>query len=329
MKNQITFFLPVLLLMMCFKVNAQDIHFSQFYAIPMNLNPALTGLIEDKISLGHRQQGNGGLSEKFLTSYVGFEKSVSLKNKDIFGYGVLVIGDKTAKSGIHSYNLSASGSYSKQLNNFIISSGVQFSYTQKRLSGTFTLPDDPDQVYTAQQALNGVYSPINQLNINAGILASLKLNDINSLYFGISSYYINQHKESFSNLKDLNLKPKTSFHAGLRLYTSDEQKFAIIPNIRTMIMNKATNILFGTNMEYYYSSNNSNFISLGGWYRYNNSYCISLGMGINQWNLGLSYDNFYKTSLNGIASMKAMEIHLQYRLSSSKIGLRPDITLRI
>ena len=265
MKDLIKYYSIILIvLIITGKINAQDIHFSQFYALPMNLNPALTALSDDKVSLGHRQQGTGSISEKYVTNYLGFEKSTSLKNKDFVGYGLFVLSDKTAKNGIHRYSISASGSYSKKLNKIMLSSGLQCSYTQKGLFGEFTLPDDQDKTYTAIDVLNGAYRPINQLNINAGVLSSIMFNEYNTAYIGISSFYLNQAKESFNNLEKINLKSKTSLHAGVRLYTSEEKKIAIIPHVRTMIMNKASNILVGTNLEYYYSPKSFDFISLGG-----------------------------------------------------------------
>ena len=54
-----------------------------------------------------------------------------------------------------------------------------------------------------------------------------------------------------------------------------------------------------------------------------------MGMGIDQWSLGLSYDNFYNTAQKGTTSIKAMELHLQYRLRSNSMGLKANPGLRI
>src|SRR5687767_6912645 len=44
-------------LLVCFKLEAQDAHFSQYYAVPQYLNPALVGLEKDiHFSLNHRSQ---------------------------------------------------------------------------------------------------------------------------------------------------------------------------------------------------------------------------------------------------------------------------------
>ncbi|MBK8885603.1 MAG: hypothetical protein IPN46_03250 [Saprospiraceae bacterium] len=42
------------LLFTTLKINGQDLHYSQFYNTPQNINPALTGLLTEITDLRHR-----------------------------------------------------------------------------------------------------------------------------------------------------------------------------------------------------------------------------------------------------------------------------------
>mgnify|MGYP000412431138 CR=1 FL=1 len=77
MQKRFTQLLVVLFIMMSQQVFAQDMQFSQFYASPMNLNPAMTGVFEGdfRAVVNYREQYNSILDiHPFRTISAGFEK---------------------------------------------------------------------------------------------------------------------------------------------------------------------------------------------------------------------------------------------------------------
>ena len=54
-----------------FSLSAQDIHFSQFYSSPLNLNPALTGVMNSSVRLvgNYRNQWASVLKNNAFSTY--------------------------------------------------------------------------------------------------------------------------------------------------------------------------------------------------------------------------------------------------------------------
>ena len=105
---------------MCFlEVNAQDPHFSQFYASPLTLNPALTGLFagEGRISSTYRNQWQS-ISNPFTTGTVAFDTRALrrvFKEQNVFGLGGMALYDQSNNGGLRSRYLAFTAGYNQQL----------------------------------------------------------------------------------------------------------------------------------------------------------------------------------------------------------------------
>lgn len=78
-------------------VSAQDIHFSQFYMSPLNLNPALTGVMNCNMRVvgNYRNQYASILkSNAFNTYSVSYDQKIPVGRYDYFGVGGTLWGDK-------------------------------------------------------------------------------------------------------------------------------------------------------------------------------------------------------------------------------------------
>jgi len=90
-----------LLLPLC--IAAQDIHFSQFYASPLTLNPTLSGFSQGdyRVSGIYRNQW-ATVTSPFVTFAASYDMRVmkkKLKN-DVFGVGVVAIHDRSANGDV-------------------------------------------------------------------------------------------------------------------------------------------------------------------------------------------------------------------------------------
>ena len=98
MQKRFTQLLVVLFIMMSQQVFAQDMQFSQFYASPMNLNPAMTGVFEGdfRAVVNYREQYNSILDiHPFRTISAGFEKRFRIVNSDYLSVGVTAMQDQS------------------------------------------------------------------------------------------------------------------------------------------------------------------------------------------------------------------------------------------
>ncbi len=68
-------------------LNSQDIHFSQFYMSPLNLNPAMTGVMNGNIRLtgNYRNQWASVLRDKSFRTYsVSYDQRVAVGRNGFF-----------------------------------------------------------------------------------------------------------------------------------------------------------------------------------------------------------------------------------------------------
>jgi len=99
-------------------LNSQDIHFSQFYMSPLNLNPAMTGVMNGNIRLtgNYRNQWASVLRDKSFRTYsVSYDQRVAVGRNDFFGVGGTVWGDKAGDAGFATQTGKLSFSYSKKI----------------------------------------------------------------------------------------------------------------------------------------------------------------------------------------------------------------------
>ena len=96
--KQLAFF--TLLMTFMFSAKAQDIHFSQFYLSPLNLNPAMTGVMNCNIRLvaNYRNQWASVLrSNAFRTYSVSYDQRIPVGRNDFFGIGGTFWGDRAGE----------------------------------------------------------------------------------------------------------------------------------------------------------------------------------------------------------------------------------------
>ena len=182
-----------------FKAEAQDVHFSQYYANPVYLNPAYAGsYICPRIVTNFRMQWPN-LSGKYTSYSASYDQYF---DKIAGGIGVLFVGDHAAGDIVHA-NLStfaASLIYSYRANltrdkkNALLL-GVQATYQQKHLSfEELTFGDMIDSkygfVYPTQEYFPGYTRGL--ADFSAGIAFYSE-----RYYGGIAVNHFTQPKESF------------------------------------------------------------------------------------------------------------------------------------
>lgn len=100
-----------IMLMISINLSAQDIHFTQFFYSPLNINPALTAYIEDdyRVVANYRNQWRSVTINPYKTFSFSFDSKLSGKKKLNFppGIGLLLNTDKAGDSnfGINQFLL--------------------------------------------------------------------------------------------------------------------------------------------------------------------------------------------------------------------------------
>src|SRR6476660_3593682 len=123
-----------------FSLKAQDPNFSQFFASPLTLNPALTGKFDGvfRIAGNYRNQWPS-INNAFTTFTTSIDASV-LRNRipefDQMGVGVMAFKDQSGNGVLQNTFLAASTAYHKALDEngyHQLGLGFQGTYVNKRL----------------------------------------------------------------------------------------------------------------------------------------------------------------------------------------------------
>ena len=175
--------------------SAQDPNFSQFFASPLTLNPALTGKFDGlfRVAGNYRNQWPT-INNAFVTKTVSVDFGIlknSLAEIDQMGVGILGVSDNAGDGVLVTNYGGLSFAYHKGLDEngyHQIGAGFQGTFVSKRL--------DITKVYFADQlttlGFTGVTSEIftnrqinvNYVDINAGVFYNGSTNGYNNFYFG-------------------------------------------------------------------------------------------------------------------------------------------------
>ncbi|MDR2011181.1 MAG: type IX secretion system membrane protein PorP/SprF [Bacteroidales bacterium] len=119
--------------------NAQDPHFSQFYANPLYLNPALAGSENcPRISLNYRNQWPG-LGNTYVTYSLSYDQHLSPIHG---GIGLNILRDVQADGALTTTSINAMYSYTlKVTNKFYMAAGFQASFFMSAINWDFIFPD--------------------------------------------------------------------------------------------------------------------------------------------------------------------------------------------
>ncbi len=305
--------------------NAQDPHFSQFFASPLTLNPALTGKFDGtlRVSGNYRNQWpafNNVYTTQTLSIDFGIMRK-KLPENDIWGVGILALSDKAAGGILTNNYVGLSTSYHKALdeNGYSqIGVGFQGTYGQKRLDWSKLVFEDQltpfgFDITVPSADISSLNNPnINYIDINAGLIYSGSTNDRNNYYIGASQYHINKPKESFKG-GNWNIAPRTTISAGGYFPISDLLTFHTSGIYQLQAQSSETTI--GAALSASLGANdgpNPSNIYFGSWMRLNDAIIPYMGLEFAGLRIGASYDINISDLKSGSQSRGGMELSMIY-----------------
>jgi type IX secretion system PorP/SprF family membrane protein len=278
---------------------AQDPHFSQFFASPLTLNPAFTGKFDGlwRLSFNHRDQWPS-IPKAYVTSSASIDFPIlksKVPEKDVFGVGLSGVVDASSNNILKLNYGSASMSYHKALSEdgySTIGAGFQATYSSLTLDVNKLQFADMLQ----QNGFTGTTSDIltngnnqNYLDMNAGLLYSGSTNGSNNFYLGTSMYHINRPKVSFKD-KNWNLTGRITIHGGG--YFPITENLSLNGSVIHQIQNKASETVIGAALGANVNGDleRPTSVYIGSWLRLNDAIIPYVGLEINGLRIGVSYD---------------------------------------
>lgn len=314
---------------------AQDPRFAQFYASPLNLNPAMTGVYEGQFRFiaNYRELYTSVLgNQPFRTLSAGFDTRQQVSRGNFVGLGVNAMRDAAGISNFNRTSGALSASFMKQMgggrysvNDQYLIAGVQIGFGQQSLNWNklwFSNQYDIDQGgvnFDNPTGENFVGDNSKMyVDFNAGILWYSLFDENQSIYFGGAFYHLNAPSISFLN--QINELPRRwVLHGGGELPFTD--KLSILPAVAVMGQNKSMSATLGANFRYTNGERNELALRVGGWAHVSNKLDSGFAMDaitataileLEDWNLGFSYDITASSLKDATNGRGAFEVSLIY-----------------
>jgi type IX secretion system PorP/SprF family membrane protein len=302
--------------------SAQDIHFSQYFASPMNLNPALTGSFygDFRVAANFRSQyfknDWNSANATYMTYAAGVDGAFFRKKlgPDQFGAGLQFYSDRAGDGGLSTTAINATIAYHKTLDKYerhTLSLGMQGGIIQKRIDFTkltfesqFNGLDGFDVVPNGE---NFTQTTMILPDVSIGVLWRSRIGKRNNLYIGGAYSHLNSPTESFlgSNNK---LSPRITAHGGIEL--SLGKYITLTPGFLVMSQNTASQVSVGSALAYKVAD--LSYFFVGAWYRVGDAIIPMVGYEWNGFRAGFSFDVTASDINLATNSKGAVEVSLIY-----------------
>ncbi|MFN0274483.1 MAG: PorP/SprF family type IX secretion system membrane protein [Chitinophagales bacterium] len=293
------YIIGVLLGIVVTSTQAQDIHFSQFGAAPLILNPALSGLSNCtyRASLNYRNQWASIAGPSSYQTYAAsfdiglFRESL---NYSMLGLGLMVFNDVSADGALNNLTLMGSLAYHQNLGgrgDHYLSLGAQGGLVQKSV-------DINKLVFESMIGSNGVDPTIasgeyfddniSYFDMNVGANIRSRFGNHFAIQLGAAYHHLAEPTESFYDDVSNKLNARYTAYASIK---AGWDKFVIIPSGIYMLQTEESNeeITVGGTLGFSLEEGVS-FLYLGGHYRMDDAIIPSLGIDYNNIQFGISYD---------------------------------------
>lgn len=236
-------------------VSAQDIHFSQFFAAPLLVNPALSGLYHGDFRItGNVRQQWKSVSEPFTTAAVGADYQFYRLNGDRISAGMQFANDEAGVGDLKTTQTYVVGAYHKTIGLNDLHGGLQIGYVEQGVDiKKFSFPNQYDrdigEFNSENEALpNGESSLLEKaqfIDLAIGFAWSRNYGRFKPIA-GFSIYHLNFPKKSLTDSDGAKSKARPVFSGG-GTYTINE-KYYLMPMFKYMFQTRASDMLIGSNV---------------------------------------------------------------------------------
>jgi len=273
-------------------LQAQNLHFSQFYASPLNLNPALLGNFagDFRFVANHRNQWKS-ISLPYKTySLAGDANFGKPASKFTFGAGILLNSDKAGDANMGNTEIGIGLSVKYKLlknNNLQLSFGILTTYN----SWSF---DRDKLIFDSQYSNPNAGTPIavyndntNYFSVNSGISVDYTSPKNWAFQFGTAVLHANSPRFSFSDKVDLRVDRRLNIHSQLKIPVASY--FHLIPTAVYTVQAVRNELVMGVLSALSFRAAFNKFY-LGVFTRLSDALILTSGVDYKNWQFLLSYD---------------------------------------
>lgn len=301
-------------------MKAQDQQFTQFYAVPTQLNPAFAGAsVQSRLSMQYRNQWSA-IPGAFNAGNVAFDQFLPIIKS---GVGFLFSHDRAGSGALRTTSMNFQYAYeAKVKRNLFFRPSLQFGYVTKAID--FNKLNFYDQMIrdNASTSLEQTtYAPVGYFDVASGVLMYGP-----KFWVGFSAYHLNRPNESVYGSNPALLDRRYTAHGGVRIRLKGNSLTKLDHNLVIAANYMAQADFDQLDLGCYYEFSP---IILGFWYRglaaksnhygyiNHDMFALLLGIQASRYKIGYSYD--ITVSQLGIGSSAGShELTLSYLWSNKK-----------
>ncbi len=314
----------MIFVMTAMSITAQDIHFTQFSASPLTINPALTGNFHGlwRVNTIYRSQWSN-INNAFETVGASFDAPIvsDLTHDDYLAGGIELYNDRSGDGVLTNFSGLASLAYHKMLGksgNNVLSVGLQGGYSSKAL--------DLFSIYWSDEFRGNGFdigssgrvfdNKLHYFTVNVGAVYSARLGRNSGLQVGLGANNLNSPINNFAATptSETGLPRRYTGQLGMifrvgRLDIKPGFLAQYQANAQELIGGAEFNVRIGGDIDV---PSVATSVFLASYYRYEDAIMASAGIQTNGFRIGVGYD--YNVSELGKATngTDAWEIALTY-----------------
>ena len=285
---------------LCASLQAQDLHFSQFFNSPLVTNPANTGFIPDadfRIGANYRNQWSTVMSVPYKT-ISAFGDAQVLRDRlenGWLGLGGMILKDEAGSGSLASTKIYGSVAYHQMLGlSSLLSAGFNIGWANKRVNQTkLKFPDQFDgKFFDSKIPTNVVFTSnnVNYMDMHVGMNYAYFPDENVYINAGYSIQHVNRPRESFfgDNTVTGRIPMRQTGFVNAILKLND--RLIVNPNAYFSTQARATDLVFGINANYNLSQFGEQQLIAGVYYRLGDAVVPMLGFETNKIQFTFSYD---------------------------------------
>ncbi len=314
---------------------AQDRYFTQFYAVPVEINPALTGSLPGsyRVAMIYRDQWRGIVQQPFQSYGVFGDLRMSLgrRTSDFAGVGIQVTADRVGLFDFNTNQINLSGAFHKHLDGFaeqFLSAGVYLGVVQRNTNFEHLIFDDQFN------GLNGYTFPTREelpennfahadlgIGINYSAVPSRNLALAGGLavaHLTGSSVSLFRRTETLFDYDDFRLYRKITGYASADITMNEQVR--LLPRAAVLIQGPSLLLHSGMHVRFGINEYNNNALHIGGGMRMTkdlgniapSAVMLLTGIELGNFFIGLSYDYNVSSLSQGRIGRGVYEISISF-----------------
>ena len=319
--------------MFCFFIGqnnliGQDIHYSQFYNSPLNINPALTGVFNGDVRVvGSMRDQWRQIPVPYTTFSANYDQKYYTENRDkgFFGFGAIFNYDRSGDPRYNLMNLNLTGSYSYIINKRnILTGGALLGFASEGFDGS-ALTWDNHWNGTAIDATLGSGEDFDRqrvyyLESGLGINYRYQKSSRTYLNLGVGAWHLVPPNVTFLSNRSGRLNLPVRFAINFETLFKTTEKVDIQLHAIHARQQRYQETLAGGLLRYHINQNPGKKykIDLGASYRFAGDIIPTIALHYNQWYVGASYD-FNLTPFHtrhDINRLGGPEVHVRYIITN-------------